>query len=125
MGSISTTVRATVKKLREKGEKVGMVSLRLFRPFPLDEVVKSIKNAKAIGIVDRALSPGAVAGPVFTDITSALYISKASIPAVNFFVGLGGRDIKMNDIESMFDKLKVISKTGKVKGRSYYIGLRG
>ncbi|MEM2955197.1 MAG: hypothetical protein QXM25_00580 [Nitrososphaerales archaeon] len=72
MGSISTTIRATVKKLREKGEKVGMVSLRLFRPFPLNELIKSIKNAKAIGIIDRALSPGAVAGPLFTDVTSAL-----------------------------------------------------
>jgi len=125
MGSISTTVRATVKKLREKGEKVGMISLRLFRPFPFDEIIKSIKNAKAIGIVDRALSPGAIAGPVFTDVTSALYISKMSIPAVNFFVGLGGRDVKMNDIEIIFDKLKGIAKTGIVKEHSHYIGLRG
>ncbi len=125
MGSISTTVRATVKKLREKGEKVGMVSLRLFRPFPFDEIIKSIKNAKAIGIVDRALSPGAIAGPVFTDVTSALYLAKMNIPAVNFFVGLGGRDVKMNDIESIFDELKGIAKTGIVKENSYYIGLRG
>ncbi|MCP8307460.1 MAG: ferredoxin oxidoreductase [archaeon] len=125
MGSISTTVRATVKKLREKGEKVGMISLRLFRPFPFDEIIKSIKNAKAIGIVDRALSPGAIAGPVFTDVTSALYLSKMSIPAANFFVGLGGRDVKMNDIEIIFDKLKGIAKTGIVKEHSHYIGLRG
>lgn len=125
MGSVSTTIRATVKKLREKGEKVGMVSLRLFRPFPFDEMVKSIKDAKAIGIVDRALSPGAVAGPVFTDITSALYMMKMSIPAVNFFLGLGGRDVKMNDIESMFDKLKGIAKTGTIREHSFYVGLRG
>ncbi|MCP8316497.1 MAG: ferredoxin oxidoreductase [archaeon] len=125
MGSISTTIRATVKKLREKGERVGMVSLRLFRPFPFDKMIKFIKNAKAIGIVDRALSPGAVAGPVFTDITSALYLSKMDIPAVNFFVGLGGRDVKMKDIESIFNKLKRIAKTGIVKENSYYIGLRG
>ncbi len=125
MGSVSTTIRATVKKLREKGEKVGMVSLRLFRPFPFDEMVKSIKDAKAIGIVDRALSPGAVAGPVFTDITSALYMMKMSIPAVNFFLGLGGRDVKMNDIESMFEKLKGIAKTGTIREHSYYVGLRG
>ncbi|MGQ9469604.1 MAG: transketolase C-terminal domain-containing protein [Nitrososphaerales archaeon] len=125
MGSISTTVRATVKRLREKGERVGMVSLRLFRPFPFNELIESIKNAKAIGIVDRALSPGAMAGPVFTDVTSALYLSKMGIPAVNFFVGLGGRDVKMNDIEGIFDKLKEIAKTGIIKEYSYYIGLRG
>lgn len=124
MGSISTTIRATVKKLREKGEKVGMVSLRLFRPFPLNELIKSIKNAKAIGIIDRALSPGAVAGPLFTDVTSALYLSKMSIPAVNFFVGLGGRDVKIEDIENMFVNLKKIP-TGKIKKHSYYVGLRG
>lgn len=125
MGSISTTIRATVKKLREKGEKVGMVSLRLFRPFPLNELIKSIKNAKAIGIIDRALSPGAVAGPLFTDVTSALYLSKMSIPAVNFFVGLGGRDVKVEDIESMFANLKKIPESGKIEKHSYYIGLRG
>jgi len=124
MGSISTTVRATVKKLREKGERVGMVSLRLFRPFPLDELIKSIKNAKAIGIVDRALSPGAVAGPVFTDVTSALYQSKMNIPSINFFVGLGGRDVNIKDIESIFHELKEVAKTGLIKKRSYYIGLR-
>ncbi len=124
IGSISTTIRATVKKLREKGKKVGMVSLKLFRPFPLNELIKSIKNAKAIGIIDRALSPGAVAGPLFTDVTSALYLSKMSIPAVNFFVGLGGRDVKVEDIESMFANLKKILKSGKIEKHSYYVGLR-
>ncbi|MEM3437334.1 MAG: transketolase C-terminal domain-containing protein [Nitrososphaerales archaeon] len=124
MGSISTTVRATVKKLREKGEKVGMVSLKLFRPFPFKELIKSIKNAKAIGIIDRALSPGAIAGPVFTEVTSTLYLSKIDIPSIDFFVGLGGRDVKMEDIESIFNVLKKVVKTGLIKKHLYYIGLR-
>lgn len=124
MGAISTTVRATVKKLREKGEKVGMVSLRLFRPFPFNELIKSIRNAKAIGIIDRALSPGAVAGPVFTDVTSALYLSKIDIPCIDFFVGLGGRDVRMEDIESIFKVIKRVTKTGSIKKNLYYIGLR-
>ncbi|MEM3383050.1 MAG: hypothetical protein QXL52_04605 [Nitrososphaerales archaeon] len=125
MGSISMTVRAAVKKLREKGEKVGMLSLKLFRPFPSKELIRYIKNAKAIGIIDRAFSPGAVAGPVFTEVTSALYLSKMDIPSVDFFLGLGGRDVKMEDIKDIFNILKRIVKTGLIERHSYYIGLRG
>jgi len=124
MGSISETIRATIRKLREKGEKIGMISLKLFRPFPFKEILEFIKDAKAVGIVDRALSPGAIVGPVFNDITSALYLFKMNIPCVNFFVGLGGRDVKMTDIKEMFEKLKVIAKKGVVKEYKFYVGLR-
>ena len=124
MGSISETIRATVKKLRKKGEKIGMISLKLFRPFPFIEIVELIKDVKAIGVVDRALSPGAIAGPVYNEITTALYLSKVNIPSMNFFAGLGGRDVTMEDVTDMFVKLKEIAKTGAVKENKFYIGLR-
>ncbi|MCP8305034.1 MAG: ferredoxin oxidoreductase [archaeon] len=125
MGSISETIRATVRKLREKGEKVGMMSLKLFRPFPFKEMMGLVKDAKAVGVVDRALSPGAIVGPVFNDITSALYLSKMSVPCVNFFTGLGGRDVRMADVRDMFEKLKEVAKTGVAKEHRFYVGLRG
>ncbi|MCP8322865.1 MAG: hypothetical protein L6N96_01615 [Candidatus Methylarchaceae archaeon HK02M2] len=124
MGSISETIRATVKKLRKKGEKIGMISLKLFRPFPFIEIVELIKDVKAIGVVDRALSPGAIAGPVYNEITTALYLSKINIPSMNFFAGLGGRDVTMEDVKDMFVKLKEVAKTGTVKDNKFYVGLR-
>ncbi|MCP8318994.1 MAG: hypothetical protein L6N95_04105 [Candidatus Methylarchaceae archaeon HK01B] len=125
MGSISETIRATVRKLREKGEKVGMISLKLFRPFPFKEMISLVQDVKAVGVVDRAFSPGAAVGPVFNDITSALYLSKMSVPCVNFFAGLGGRDVRMAEVEDMFEKLKEVANTGVVKEHRYYVGLRG
>lgn len=124
MGSVSSTIRATVRRLRAMGERVGMVSLKLFRPFPTKELIEHVKGAKAVGIVDRALSPGGVAGPLFTDVATALYLSKLDLPIIDFIVGIGGRDVKPSDVKGIFRQLDAVAKKGAVEEHLRYVGLR-
>jgi len=115
MGSVSETAMLAVDLLREKGEKVGLVYIRLWRPFPHEEFYEAIKKAKALAVLDRAISYGASAGPVYTEIRSSLF-DKRKRPAVYGFVaGLGGRDIPA---ERFFEMLDVV-KSEKPEGPQY------
>ncbi|RLG84074.1 MAG: pyruvate ferredoxin oxidoreductase [Thermoprotei archaeon] len=123
LGSTAGTVRYVVKKLREKGYKVGMVRIRLFRPFPFDEIREVLKGAKVIGVMDRAISFGSY-GPSFLEINTALYDLKEKPLLVNYIYGLGGRDAPPDLIEKMFMELLEIAKTGEVKEKIRFLGVR-
>jgi len=102
VGSTVSTTRIVVDTLREKGEKVGLVKLRFFRPFPAEEIKEILVNVKAIGVFDRSLSYGST-GQIFGEVRNALY--GETIPILNFIAGLGGRDIREKDIMTMFRKI--------------------
>lgn len=102
VGSTVSTTRIIVDALREKGEKVGLVKLRFFRPFPAEEIKELLANVKAIGVFDRSLSYGST-GQIFGEVRNALY--GETIPILNFIAGLGGRDIREEDIMTMFRKI--------------------
>lgn len=101
IGSISGLCREIADKLRTKGKKVGVVRLRYLRPFPTAELVESVKNAKAVGVLEKDISFGNE-GTVFTNVNSALYGAKLQVPSYNFIGGLGGRNISRSDIENIF-----------------------
>ncbi len=121
MGSAAGTAKQTADNLREKGEKVGVLKIRMFRPFPEKEIRKALAGAKAVAVLDRACSFG-LGGPVFHEIRSALY--GHDIPLKSYIYGLGGRDTYVNDMEEVFGTLSSMCKKGKSDNEISYIGLR-
>ncbi len=105
LGSISGLVREIVDKLREQGEKAGLLRIRYMRPFPNEEIAKAVKNAKAVGVLEKDISFGNE-GTVYTNVNSALQKAGISIPTSDYIGGLGGRNISPGEIENIFEELK-------------------
>jgi pyruvate ferredoxin oxidoreductase alpha subunit len=105
MGSMGETAEMAIDALRAKGVSAGLIKLRLWRPFPFEEIKAAVKNAKKLIVTDRAVSFGGPGGPVFSEIKSALY-SEAHRPAIyNYIIGLGGRDVTVKDFIGMIEKV--------------------
>ncbi|AZT89941.1 pyruvate ferredoxin oxidoreductase [Caldicellulosiruptor changbaiensis] len=124
MNSTAGTAKAVVDEYRSKGYKVGLLKPRLFRPFPVEEIVGALKHLKAIAVMDKTDSFNAAGGPLFTEVTSALYGRADGIKVINYIYGLGGRDVKTDDIAKIYDRLLDIVKTGNVGEVYNYIGVR-
>ena len=124
MNSTAGTTKAVVDELREQGKKVGLLKLRVFRPFPVDEVAEALGHLKAIAVLDKADSLNAAGGALFEDVTSAMYVNKKQVPAINYVYGIGGRDTRADEIEKVYNDLFEIVKTGDVKNPYRYLGLR-
>lgn len=122
LNSTAGTIKDTVDKLRKKGIKAGLIKPRTFRPLPWNEIATSLKDLKALAIMDKCDSVNAYAAPLFTEITSAMYSSKVYVPAVNYIYGLGGTDVTNKDIENIFENLSKISKTYRTSKTTYYLG---
>lgn len=101
LGTIVGTTREVVDELRENGEKVGLLKLKCFRPFPKEDIVNACKNAKEIRVIDRAVSFGN-AGPVFIEVRDALFGGEQEV--IGFIAGLGGRDVKKEHIKKAFSE---------------------
>jgi pyruvate ferredoxin oxidoreductase alpha subunit len=101
MGSFSETAMTAIDKMREDGLKVGLVHLRLWRPFPFAALRQAVKDAETLIILDRSISYGGPGGPVASEVRSALYPLARRPKVVNFIGGLGGRDISPADFVSM------------------------
>jgi len=102
MGSMGETAATAVDEMRKKGKKVGLVKLRLWRPFPVEEFKAAVAGCKTLVVMDRALSTGGAGGPVATDIKSILYGEKKKPRVLNVVAGLGGRDLTVGDFVNMF-----------------------
>ena len=124
MNSTAGTAKFAADRLRKQGVKAGVLKVRVFRPFPGEEIAKALENAKAVAILDKADGLNAVGGPLFTDITSVMQVNNVSVPTVNYIYGIGGRDTKSDDIESVYNDLQEIVKTGKIDNPYRYLGLR-
>lgn len=118
IGSTAGTLKFVVDQLREEGLKVGCIKLRMFRPFPDEEIVELLKGKKAVVVMDRAISFGA-AGPVFPEVRAALLEVANPPKVVNYIYGLGGRDVSPDDLRTVFDEL-VSGRSEKVN----YLGVR-
>ncbi len=104
MGSFTETATNAIDALRERGEKAGLVRLRLWRPFPFEEFRETVRSAKQLIVFDRAISYGGPGGPLCSEIKAALYREPVRQPIVNFIGGLGGRDITPQQFEQMFER---------------------
>lgn len=125
IGSSAGTARATVDKLRAEGRKVGMLKVRVFRPFPFEEIAEALSGVKAVAVMDKAESFSAAGGPLFAETRSALYDLENRPKAINYVYGLGGRDFRVEDCEYIFDQLDEIIATGKTGEVYRHIGQRG
>ena len=124
MNSTAGTTKAVVDELREKGVKAGLLKLRMFRPFPAEEIAEALQGLKAVAILDKADSLNAAGGALFEDVTSAMYVNKKQVPIVNYIYGIGGRDTTTMQIESVYNDLQEIVKTGETGNPYRYLGLR-
>ena len=125
MNSTAGTAKAAVNELRAEGRKVGLLKIRMFRPFPAEEVAEALKNAKSIAVLDKADSLNGNGGALFEDVVSGMYVSNVHVPTVNYVYGIGGRDTTVNDIKRVYGDLLEVSNTGNIGNPYRYLGLRG
>ena len=124
MNSTAGTTKAVVDKLREQGIKAGLLKIRVYRPFPGEEVAKALSHLKAIAVLDKSDSLNAIGGALFEDVVSSMYVAKQNVPVVNYVYGIGGRDTTEKEINSVYTDLAEIAKNGKVEDPYRYLGLR-
>lgn len=105
-GAYAGVVEETVKKLRANGEKVGVLRIRTFRPFPASEVAEALQHAKYVAVLDRTLPAGATGGPIFNEVNSALFMARKEITTQNFIYGLGGREMFVSHVEELIQHMK-------------------
>lgn len=124
IGSAAGTTKDAIDALREKGEKVGMIKIRLYRPFPADEIADALKNVKAVAIMDRAESYTNHGGPLGADVMAALFRARSEALAVNYVYGLGGRDVRVTDMENVYAELQKIIDDGDAGETYRFMGIR-
>ena len=124
MNSTAGTTKAVVDKLREQGVKAGLLKIRVYRPFPGEEVAKALSHLKAVAVLDKSDSLNAIGGALFEDVVSSMYVAKQNVPVVNYVYGIGGRDTTEKEINSVYADLAEIAKDGKVENPYRYLGLR-
>jgi len=123
LGTVTSVARDVVDLLRDQGEKVGLLKLRYFRPFPAERLRDATEQLHALGVYDRAVSFG-VGGPTYIETRNALYDSH-KIPIHGFLAGLGGRDVTGDDVSLMFKRTTQAATRGKRAGGVTWIGTRG
>ena len=123
MNSSAGTAKATVDKLRAKGEKVGLIKLRVFRPFPAAELAAALSKIKAVAVLDKADSFSDCGGPLYNDIRSACYDLTTRPKLINFIYGLGGRDVHDENFTFVFEELKKVIAGDAVEAYRY-LGIR-
>jgi pyruvate ferredoxin oxidoreductase alpha subunit len=124
MGSAAGTAKQAADDLREQGKKVGVLKLRVFRPFPAAEIAQALKGCKAVAILDRCESYNGNGGPLGSEVTSALFRHKVMIETVNYIYGLAGRDFTVSDAQGVFSDLEDMIEKGKQVQQYQYIRLR-
>lgn len=124
MGSAAGTAKQAVDELRERGKKAGVLKLRVFRPFPADEIAQALKNCKAAALMDRCESYNGNGGPLGSEVPAALFRNKIMIETVNYIYGLAGRDFTVRDVMGIFGELEDMIEKGASVEQYQYIRLR-
>jgi len=115
LGGFSETAMTAVDKMRGEGKSVGLVRIRLWRPFPFAELRQAVKDAEVLVVLDRAISFGGPGGPVCSEVRSALYGEAKKPKVIGFVGGLGGRDITPTGFEEIVNRGIEISEKGSDK----------
>jgi pyruvate ferredoxin oxidoreductase alpha subunit len=124
LGSTMGTVRHVVDGLREDGNKVGMVKMRVFRPFPVEKLIEVLGEVNVIGVLDKSVSFGAPGGPLYEEVKTSFYDIADRPTIANYIYGLGGRDASTNMIEGIFKGLNKIHSKGELTQKVSYVGVR-
>ena len=126
LNSTAGTAKVVVDQLRDEGLKVGLLKPRLFRPFPAQELAQALSHLKAVAVMDRSISFGAMgnAGPLYLELAAALATHGVHIPIADYVYGLGGRDILPHEIEQVYRDALQIAATGRVERMVTYLSVR-
>lgn len=124
IGSAAGTAKDTVDQLREQGIKAGVLKIRLFRPFPAEEIADALKNVKYLAIMDRTEDFNTNCGPLGAEIKAALYNKNLHPAALNYCYGLGGRDVTVESLTSVFEDLMKVAQTGELGETYRYLSVR-
>lgn len=124
IGSSAGAGKEAVDELRNAGVKAGLVKVRVFRPFPVEEIVAALKNLKAVAIMDKTDSFSAAGGPLGSEVKAAIQGKVNDIVTANYIYGLGGRDVRVEHIKQVFDEIAELVKTGKKPETYQYLAVR-
>ena len=124
IGSAAGTTKEAIDHMRENGEKVGLIKVRSFRPFPGEEIAASLKKCKAVAIMDRSESFSTNGGPLGAETMQAMYTARCTALTIDIMYGIGGRDVTVDDMINVYDTLKDIAATGETGDVYRYMGLR-
>ena len=124
IGSAAGTTKEAIDHMRENGEKVGLIKVRSFRPFPGEEIAASLKKCKAVAIMDRSESFSTNGGPLGAETMQAIYTAICTALTIDIMYGIGGRDVTVDDMINVYDTLKDIAATGETGDVYRYMGLR-
>ena len=124
IGSSAGTGKEAVDRMREEGLNVGLIKLRVFRPFPREMLAQAMCRVKAVAIMDKAESFSNSGGPLFNEARSALYDLPDRPYAINYIYGLGGRDITVEDFREIYGDLFIIAEEEDPGDVYRYIGVR-
>ncbi|KPJ62247.1 MAG: pyruvate ferredoxin oxidoreductase [Planctomycetes bacterium DG_23] len=105
MGSVAGTIKEVVDEMRQEGQKVGLLKLITYRPFPADALYEALENVPEIAVLEKAISMGAF-GPVYTDLKASFQGKEAAPKISGFVIGLGGRDVSKDSIRRVFEELR-------------------
>jgi pyruvate ferredoxin oxidoreductase alpha subunit len=124
--STAGTAKVVVDQLRAEGLKVGLLKPRLFRPFPAKELADAMSHLKAVAVMDRSISFGAMdnAGPLFLELVAALTLHGVQVPMADYVYGLGGRDILPREIERVYRDALKMAETGQAERMVTYLSVR-
>lgn len=125
IGSAAGTTKDAVDRLREQGMKVGLLKLRVFRPFPDEEIAAALKNCKTVAIMDRCEGFRGKGGPLGSEVKAAIYDHANHVKAFNMIYGLGGRDFTVEEAEQIYKDLEAYDKNDTEFEEYRYVGLRG
>lgn len=121
LNSTAGTIKDTIDVLRNKGIKIGLLKPRCFRPLPYLQIPNELNHLKALAIMDKADSINGYCGPLFSEITSAMFSQGILVPTTNYIYGLGGADTKMDDIKKIAEKLLEIKSSGKADKIKHFL----
>lgn len=124
IGSAAGTAKEAVDRMRDNGEKVGLIKIRSFRPFPAEEIAKALMPCKAVAVMDRSEAFSTNGGPVGAETMQAMYVHGCTAKAINIMYGIGGRDVTVEDMKGVYETLMGIAKTGETGPTYRYMGLR-
>lgn len=124
VGSTAGTMKTVVDELRQDGVKAGLLKLRTFRPFPVEQVRSALQDVKAVAVMDKSMSFGGNGGAVFHEVRHALYEAKTRPFVVDYIYGLGGRDTNPKEFRKIYDDLHKTVLAGRIEKSVHYLGLR-
>ncbi|MEM0449504.1 MAG: transketolase C-terminal domain-containing protein [Methanomassiliicoccales archaeon] len=122
-GSAAGTAKVAADRMRERGKKVGVAKMRVFRPFPNEELLKLAENVRTIGVFDRSYTFG-YGGAIYSEVRNALFSLAADLKVKGYIGGLGGRDVTETDFEKIFDDLLTLRRSGLASNQVDWVGLK-